>query len=166
MSSSLFQTALGDLEHEFQQTRRMLERVPQDQLDFAPHPKSWPLAKLARHLCDFPEWALFTLQSTGLNFDEPMPPKQIPTDAREFVALWDTQVAAFKAVLPTITDEDLHVEWKATAGGHVVIGGPRVTILRNMVVNHMIHHRAQLSIYYRLVGVPLPGLYGPSADDQ
>jgi uncharacterized damage-inducible protein DinB len=166
MSSPLLQSALGDLTYEFQQTRRMLERVPQDHLDFSPHAKSWPLAKLARHLCDFPEWALVTLQTTGLNFDEPMPPKQIPTSAAEYVALWDAGVAALMAALPAVTDADLAVTWTATAGGHPVISGPRLQILRGMVINHMIHHRAQLSIYFRMVGVPLPGLYGPSADEQ
>lgn len=166
MASTLFATALGDLEYEFAQTRRMLERVPQDHLAFTPHAKSWALDKVARHLCDFPEWALYTLQSTELNFDEPMPRKAIPTDAADFVKLWDEGVAALKAHLPQVTDADLGVEWRALAGGQVVIKGTRAEIIRGMVINHMIHHRAQLTIYYRLVGVPVPGLYGPSADEQ
>ncbi len=166
MASTLFATALGDLDYEFAQTRRMLERVPQDHLDFTPHAKSWALNKVARHLCDFPEWALFTLQTTELNFDEPMPPKQIPTTAAEYLKLWDDAVAALKAYLPQVTDADLGVEWRATAGGQVVIKGTRAEIIRGMVINHMIHHRAQLTIYYRLVGVAVPGLYGPSADEQ
>lgn len=165
MASPLFATALGDLDHEFAQTRRMLERVPQDHLDFAPHAKSWPLKKLARHLCDFPEWALYTLQTTELNFDEPMPAKEIPSSSAEYLQLWDAGVAALQAYLPQVTDADLGVEWRALAGGHAVIKGTRAEIIRGMVINHMIHHRAQLSIYFRLVGVALPGMYGPTADD-
>jgi uncharacterized damage-inducible protein DinB len=166
MASPRFALAFGDLDHEFAQTRRMLERVPQEHLDFSPHPKSWPLKNLARHLCDFPEWALVTLQTTELNFDAPMPPKQLPADATGYVTLWDAGVAALNAYLPQVTDADLEVEWRAVAGGHAVIRGSRAEIVRGMVINHMIHHRAQLSIYYRLVGVALPGMYGPTADER
>lgn len=166
MSSSLLRTAFGDLAHEFAQTRRMLERLPDAQLAFTPHPKSWALGKLARHLCDFPGWGVVTLQTTELDFDAPRPAAEIPTTTAGFLALWDREMAALQGVLASVTDADLGVEWRAVAGGHVVMRGTRTAILRGMVMSHMIHHRAQLSIYYRLLDVPVPGLYGPSADEK
>ncbi len=162
----LQQTALMDLDHEFASTRRMLERLPDDRLDFTPHPKSWALGKLATHLLDPPLWAQVTCETTELNFDTPMPPKEVPTTASDFVRIWDERVADCKATLARMTDEALQVTWQATAGGHVVMSMPRIAVLRSMVINHMIHHRAQLSIYYRLLDVPMPGMYGPSADEK
>lgn len=166
MAATLLATALGDLEMELSQTRRMLERIPQEQLDFSPHPKSWPLKKIARHLCDFPEWALYTLQSTELNFDAPMPPRVIPEQAGEFLTLWDSAVSALNAQLASVTDADLEVQWRALMGGRPVIQGTRAEIIRRMVISHMVHHRAQLALYFRLAGVPVPGMYGPSADEM
>jgi len=164
--STLQHTALMDLDQEFASTRRMLERLPEDRLDFTPHPKSWTLGTLATHLLDPPLWAQITCASTELNFDAPMPPKATPTLAADFVRIWDERVAECKATLARMTDDDLQVTWQATAGGHVVMSMPRIAVLRSMVLNHMIHHRAQLSMYYRLLDVPLPGMYGPSADEK
>lgn len=164
--STLLQTALMDLDHEFASTRRMLERLPDDRLDFTPHPKSWPLGKLATHLLDPPLWAQVTCQTTELNFDTPMPAKEVPSSTSDFVRIWDERVASCRTELARMTDADLHVTWQALAGGHVVMSMPRIAVLRSMVVNHMIHHRAQLSMYYRLLDVPLPGMYGPSADEK
>lgn len=165
-TTMLQQTALMDLDHEFASTRRMLERLPDDRLDFTPHPKSWELGKLATHLLDPPLWAQVTCETTELDFDTPMPPKDTPTTTADFVRIWDERVAACKATLAGMSDEALQVMWQATAGGHVVMRMPRIAVLRSMVINHMIHHRAQLSMYYRLLDVPMPGLYGPSADEK
>lgn len=164
--TALTHPALMDLEHEFASTRRMLERLPDDRLDFSPHPKSWALGKLATHLLDPPLWAQMTCTTTGLDFDAPMPPKAVPSTTGEFLRLWDERVAECRATLATMSEEALQVMWQATAGGHVVMRMPRIAVLRSMVLNHMIHHRAQLSIYYRLLDVPMPGLYGPSADER
>lgn len=165
-SPMLQRTALMDLDQEFANTRRMLERLPDDRLDFTPHPKSWALGKLATHLLDPPYWAQVTCETTVLDFDVPMPPKDTPTQRSDFVRIWDERVAACKAALAGMTDEDLQATWQATAGGHVVMSMPRIAVLRSMVINHMIHHRAQLSMYYRLLDVPMPGMYGPSADEK
>src|SRR5262245_8640488 len=105
--SHLLQTVLGDLDHEFANTRRILERLPEAQLDFTPHPKSWTLGQLARHLCDFPWWAVVTVDTTELNFDNPFPPKEIPTTAAAYLSLWDAEVAKCKARLATVTDAEL-----------------------------------------------------------
>ena len=166
MPSSIAQTALADLEHEIAQTRRMLELVPSDKLDFTPHAKSWPLGKLARHLTDFGMWGSITLQTDGLNFADPMPPfPPMPTDAAGFVKVLEEGMDGFRAALATATDEQMLGTWTMRNGETVILSMPRIAVLRGFVISHMIHHRAQLTIYYRLLDIPVPGLYGPSADD-
>jgi CTP:molybdopterin cytidylyltransferase MocA/uncharacterized damage-inducible protein DinB len=166
MSSQIAQIALADLDHEVAQTRRMLSLVPADKLDFTPHAKSWPLGKLARHLTDFGMWGTITLTTDVLNFADPFPPMPpAPTDAAGFVKMLDDGMEGFKAELAKATDEQLMGTWTMKNGDAVIMAMPRVAVLRGFVISHMIHHRAQLSIYYRLLDIPLPGLYGPSADD-
>ncbi|MBL0941092.1 MAG: DinB family protein [Gemmatimonadaceae bacterium] len=164
--SPLVQTVLADLDHEFANTRTMLSRIPDSQLDFSPHPKSWPLGKLATHLLDFPFWGQTTIETTSLDFAAPAPAKHIPATTAEFLSTWDARVVAFKDVLAKVTDADLQIDWVGMAGSHEVLRMPRIAVLRSMVVNHMIHHRAQLSIYFRMLDVPLPGMYGPTADEK
>ncbi|QJR37558.1 DinB family protein [Gemmatimonas groenlandica] len=163
---SLVQSALSDLDHEMAQTRKMLERVPEAHLDFTPHPKSWPLQKLANHLTDFGIWGTVTITTSELDFAEPTPRSEVPTTAAGFVAQFDARLADFKAALATVTDEQLGETWTLRMGPQVLMAMPKLSVLRTSVISHMIHHRAQLTIYYRLLGVPVPGLYGPSADEQ
>lgn len=166
MISAIAQGALADLDHEIAGTRNMLERVPEAQLSFTPHAKSWPLQKLADHLTDFGTWGVMTLATDVLDFAAPMPPRPTaPTTAAAFVAQFDSRMAEFKALLAVATDEQLMQTWTMKNGDAVIMAMPRIAVLRNMIVNHMIHHRAQLTIYYRLLDVPVPGLYGPSADE-
>ncbi len=160
------QLVLMDLTAEFAGTRRMLEQLPVERRDFTPHAKSWPLGQLANHLLDPPLWGIVTCTTTELAFDAPMPAKADPQSVEEFLAVWDARVAEFSNVLAAMTDDSLQETWQATAGGHVVMSMPRIAVLRTMVLNHMIHHRAQLTMYYRLLDVPVPGLYGPSADER
>ena len=163
---SLVQTALADLDHEMANTRKMLERIPEAHLDFTPHEKSWPLRKLANHLTDFGMWGEVTITASGLDLAQPTPPRDVPTTAAGFVAVFDEGLAAFKKVLATVTDEQLMEIWTLRMGAHVIMAHPKLAVLRTFVISHMIHHRAQLTLYYRLLGVPVPGLYGPSADEQ
>ncbi len=165
--STTSQTALGDLDHEVAQTRRVLERVPADHLDFSPHAKSWPLGKLVNHLTDFPMWGTMTLQTPGIDIGAPFPPMPpTPTTAAGFVAQFDERMTVFRAALAEATDAQLMETWTMRNGEAVIMAMPRVAVLRGFIISHMIHHRAQLTIYYRLLDVPVPGLYGPSADEQ
>ncbi len=167
MASQLAQGALADLEHEVANTRRMLERIPADQLDFTPHAKSWKLGKLANHLCDFPWWGAYTLKSTEINFADPMPPQPPqPTDAAGYLKQFDDRMDEFRANLAAATDAEMMETWTLRNGDQVLMSMPRIGVLRGMVISHMIHHRAQLTMYYRMLDVPVPGLYGPSADEQ
>lgn len=164
--SSLVSTALADFDQELNSTRRMLERVPADKLDYRPHDKSFTLGRLARHLTDLPRLAAAILTTTDFKFDAPAGgSSKEPATSDEFLALWDERVAALKPLLEKATDDELKVVWTASSHGHVVMQLPRIAALRGVVINHMIHHRGQLSVYYRLAGVPVPGLYGPSADE-
>lgn len=164
---SLVHTALADLDHEMANTRKMLERVPDAHLDFTPHEKSWPLQKLASHLSDFGLWGDVTITTSELDFAQPQPPRPAtPTTAAGFVARFDEGLEGFRKALATVTDEQLLETWTMRSGAHVIMAMPRLGVLRGMVISHMIHHRAQLTIYYRLLGIPVPGLYGPSADEQ
>jgi len=164
--STLVQTVLMDLDQEFAGTRRMFERLPVDKLDFTPHTKSWPLGKLANHLLDPGLWGVVTCTTTELAFDGPMPAKVDPKTVEEFLAIHDERVAQFKSVLNSMSDADLQVTWQATMGGTPVMSMPRIAVLRSVVLNHMVHHRAQMTMYFRLLDVPLPGLYGQSADER
>ncbi len=156
---SLVAAALADLDHEMANTRKMLERIPEAHLDFT-------LRKLASHVTDFGEWGAMTINTTELDLAEPSEPRAPLNTAADYVAKFDAGHAAFKKALETVTDEQLMQTWTLRHGSHVILAMPRLGVLRGMVISHMIHHRAQLSMYYRMVNVPLPGLYGPSADEQ
>ena len=164
---SLAHTALADLEHEMANTRKMLERIPEAHLDFTPHEKSWTLSKLANHLTDFGMFGAVTITTSELDFAQPQPPRApTPTTAAGFVAQFDAELDGLRKALAAVTDEQLMETWTMRSGAHVISAMPRLAVLRGMVISHMIHHRAQLTIYYRLLGVPVPALYGPSADEQ
>lgn len=165
--SAIAAQALADLDHEIANTRRMLALVPADHLDFTPHPKSWPLQKLANHLTDFGTWGEITLTTDELDFAAPMPPQPpAPTTAEGFLAQFDERIARFKAELAEATDVQMMGMWTMRSGDHVIMSLPRVAVLRSSIISHMIHHRAQLTMYYRLLDIPVPGLYGPSADEK
>ncbi len=164
--SNLAKQALADLDHEIANTRRVLELVPADRLDFSPHAKSWPLQKLANHLTDFGWWGVVTLTTDELDFAAPQPPSPpLPTTAEGFLAQFDERIAAFKVELDKATDAQMMATWTMKNGDAVIMAMPRLAVLRGMIINHMIHHRAQMTIYLRLLDIPVPGLYGPSADE-
>ena len=155
-----------DLESEFQKTRIMLERVPESQFDWQPHEKSWPLIRLATHLANLPSWIGITLQTEGIDITAPFPPNPVPQNTRELVAIFDQKVAGAMAALGAAGDEALNAHWSLLHGDTKVFSRPKYEVIREWAINHMIHHRAQMSIYFRLVGVSLPALYGPSADES
>jgi hypothetical protein len=161
------QTSLGDLQHEIDGTRRTLERYPQGHADFSPHPKSMPLGKLATHVASLPFLGSVALTTPEFDVTGPMPAHPAPpADGAGMVALLDQHWQKFKAELDAASDETLRETWTLKAGDHVIMALPRVAVLRNLLISHMIHHRAQLLVYYRMLDVPVPGLYGPSADER
>jgi len=169
MSMTISESLLPEFDHEMANLRRTLERVPEDRLDFAPHPKSMTMARLAAHLANLPLWA--TIGITRDEFDMappgvPKPQAEAMTTRAALLANFDAKAADARARLASADDAVLMKMWTLKNGGHTVLRMPKVSVLRSFVMNHMIHHRAQLTVYLRLNDVPVPSLYGPSADEM
>ncbi len=157
---------LSDLAHESAKTRKMLERVPADRWDFKPHEKSQVLGGLAQHVANLPVWTKYTLQQDELDFAKPMDRPTPVTTVEELLARCDQQWADAKAIIEATTDEVLDSDWTMRAGDQIYFTRPKKEILREFVFSHIIHHRAQLSVYLRLLDIPVPGMYGPTADER
>ncbi|MEO7823317.1 MAG: DinB family protein [Gemmatimonadaceae bacterium] len=153
-----------DLEGELKTTRRILERVPDGKDDYRPHEKSMTLGGLATHLAQLPGFGIAMLTSD--EFD-PMnrPPAAKPANTEERLKLFDQVSGKLRELLPKLTWDQTKVVWKIKSGDQVFVEGPRGVMLRSALITHMAHHRAQLGVYLRLLGVPIPGSYGPSADE-
>ncbi len=166
---AMAQALMAQFEQEMAGTRRALERVPFDKADWAPHEKSMTLGRLAGHIAEMPGWGMSVLESDEYDMNppegEPYTPPEIKS-TEELLAMFDSGVAAAKAKLPTMSDEAMMSNWRLLSGGEEVFGGPRGPVFNNMIISHVIHHRGQLTVYLRLNGVPVPALYGPSADEQ
>ncbi len=162
----LMPVAFGDLDFELDATRRVLARVPADQFDWRPHPKSWPLGSLAAHVAQLPLWSAITIRQDVLDLATLPSTRELPADTDALLAVFDGHVAELRAVLAETPEPDLAATWTLQAGGHTLSQMPRGAMLRTMCVSHLVHHRAQLGVYLRLLDVPLPAIYGPSADEQ
>src|SRR5216684_7964130 len=162
------QMMLGEFDQEMQNTRKTLERWPDEKGNWKPHEKSGTVGWLAGHIATMPGWTAVTLTTDQLDYapvDGPayQPPK---TDNRkELLAVFEKNVAEARTALASVSDQEIMKPWKLLAGGKEIFTMPRVACLRGMIFNHIIHHRAQLTVYYRLLGIPVPVLYGPSADE-
>ena len=154
----------GDFPAEHAATRRILERYPDGKGEWRPHERSRTLAQLATHVADIVNRGVNILESDGMDVATRQP--LAPMDsARDLVAHFDAAVARFNAALGGADLDHLAQRWALRRGGHVLVEHPRRILLRQMMMSHLVHHRGQLGVYYRLVGVPVPGMYGPSADD-
>jgi uncharacterized damage-inducible protein DinB len=156
---------LPEFDQEIANTRRMLERVPDDKFDFAPHPRSMTLGRLASHLAEMPRWLTVAVTTEML---EPGPDmKGFNAETRQqLLEEFDSRARDARELLATATDDHLAGTWTFKYQGHVIFALPRRTVIRSMVLSHMIHHRAQLGVYLRLLDIPIPGPYGPSADEM
>jgi uncharacterized damage-inducible protein DinB len=166
---SLADMFLGELEAEAPTTRSMLSRVPEGRPDWKPHAKSMNLQYLASHLAQLPEWVTMTIREPGLDvMPKPGANMRVPTlmTTKELVETFDAKLAEARAVLASATDAQMQEIWTLRAGDHVLLQQPRVAVLRSMVFNHMVHHRAQLGVYLRLNDIAIPPSYGPSADEM
>lgn len=156
-----------ELEMEMPNTRKTLERVP-EKFDWAPHKKSMTLGRLAQHLAELPDWAVkaITLDELDLAPQGSAPSQpQVATSREQLIATFDKNVAAAKAALAGTNDDHLMKPWSLKMGGKTILTLPRVAVVRNFVLNHNVHHRAQLGVYLRLNDIPVPSVYGPSADE-
>ncbi len=159
---------LPEFDHEMSNTRRTLERVPEDRLGWKPHEKSPTMAWLATHLARLPSWAVVALDRDSLDLrpDDPSFGRVSPANSRrEILVLFDGNVSGARAAIVGASDERMVQPWTLTSAGAPVLTLPRIAVLRSFVMNHMIHHRAQLGVYLRLTDVAVPAIYGPTADE-
>ena len=159
---------LPEFDHEMANTRKVLERVPDHRFDWKPHQKSWNMGALATHVATIPSWTTYTIDRDSLDIAPPGEPAyQSPVAAsqKELLELFDKHVAAARAAIAGASDDHLMKPWSLLAGGQILFTMPRAAVIRSMVMNHGIHHRGQLCIYLRLNDIPMPGMYGPSADE-
>lgn len=165
---SLSAALLPEFDQEMAKTRTTLERVPQDKFDWKPHEKSYSFGDMANHLARLPGWGTATLQTESMDLDPekgefvPPPPQETLEGVLE---VFDRGVAEFRAALEESDDRALMKGWALFNSGQELFNMPRLAVVRGMILNHIIHHRGQLTVYLRLNDLPLPALYGPSADE-
>ncbi|HEX8903948.1 MAG TPA: DinB family protein [Longimicrobiaceae bacterium] len=157
--------AFGDLEHELNNTRRVLERVPDEHWNWKPHEKSMSLGALAGHLAQLPWLAVSVMQQDEFEARSGNRPPP-PASAEEMRSTFEKGVATLIDAVNSAPAEAWGKTWSLKAGGQTFLSMPRAAALRLMGISHPIHHRGQLTVYLRLLGIPVPGLYGPSADES
>jgi uncharacterized damage-inducible protein DinB len=162
----LSELLLPEFDAEMKTTRTMLERVPEDKKEFAPHPKSMRLDQLAPHVAELAGFGVTVLTTPELDFAKSTRTRVPFESAAQLVKVFDEGAAKVRAVLKDMPDEAWTQNWKLSFQGKLLFDGSRFLAYRQMFLNHLVHHRAQLGVYLRLNDKPLPSTYGPSADDR
>jgi uncharacterized damage-inducible protein DinB len=164
----LSKALLPEFDHEMANTRKTLERVPDDKFGWKPHEKSYSMGSLATHIAFLPTWAALGIKDDSIDIAPPgQPPLRNPElkSREELLATFDKSAAAAREAIASADDEHLFKNWTLLHGGKTVLSMPRAAMLRSFVISHIIHHRAQLGVYLRLNDIPVPSIYGPSADE-
>ena len=161
---SMVDALLPEFDHEMTTTRKVLERVPEDKFDWKPHAKSFSLGALAAHVAALPTWGVEALTRSEIDIAGGQPPAA-PASKTGLMAAFDENAAAARSALAGKTDGELLATWTLKRGGKAIFSMPKAAVLRSFVLSHLIHHRGQLSVYLRLLDVPVPSIYGPSADE-
>ncbi|MER3427825.1 MAG: damage-inducible protein DinB [Pyrinomonas sp.] len=161
---------LPEFEQEIEGTRRLLERLPDDKFDWRPHAKSMSLGELATHIANIPSWASVILTSDAFDMigpdGQPIRLAQRAGSRHEVLQLFERNADEARRAIAATSDEEFAKEWSLLSGGQKIFGMARYAVLRRMVFNHLVHHRAQLGVYSRLNDVAVPAIYGPSADES
>jgi uncharacterized damage-inducible protein DinB len=163
---ALNQALLAELRHESANTRKILERVPGDKLSWKPHEKSYTLGRLAIHIATLPGWIGRIISNNEFDFVKHQYIQPPAESTEQIVKTFDDAVAANIPILETASDDLLNEKWIFRRGDSIIAALPRKVALRNIAFNHLVHHRGQLSVYLRLLDVPVPGMYGPTADES
>ena len=162
---SISHSLTAELQYEGQTTRKCLERIPEDKYDWKPHEKSMTMIRLATHVAEMTDWVKETIEKPELDFAKMDYKPFEPKNNAELVEFLDKQIAEAIECLKDVPDEQFMENWKLRNGDQIYFDMPRFQVLRGMVFNHIVHHRGQLSVYLRMNDVPVPALYGPSADE-
>jgi uncharacterized damage-inducible protein DinB len=165
---AISQGLLGEFDHEMANTRKSLERVPDAKFNWKPHTKSMSMGALATHIASIPHWGKLTLDTPNFDVNPPGGPQTRQPELKskaEVLAFFDKSVPEARAAIANASDQAMMTPWTLLNAGKTIFTMPRVGVLRAMIMNHMIHHRAQLGVYLRLNDLPVPSIYGPSADE-
>jgi uncharacterized damage-inducible protein DinB len=163
---TLIDSLRTEFDHEAQTTRKHLERLPADKLDWRPHEKSFTAGGLASHIAEMTGWSEAIIKQDGLEFDPATYKPYAATSVEDLLKTFDDNVARGKQALASATDDTLAEPWGFKIMGQVQFERPRADVFRDLAFSHIIHHRGQLSVYLRLLDVAVPGSYGPSADED
>ena len=155
---------VAEFEHETTLTRKVLERIPEESLEWQPHKKSWTTAQLASHIAEMPEWMGAVVQMDEFLMPDDYKPF-VAESKEELMARFEKNAADVIGELQGVSDEAAVQLWRMKAGDKVVFEAPRIAVIKNILINHLIHHRGQLTVYLRLNDAPVPAIYGPSADE-
>jgi uncharacterized damage-inducible protein DinB len=160
------QVLFADFAQEMRTTRRVLERVPADRADWKPHDKSMSLGRLAAHVAELPGFAIAIMGTDEMDFEQGhYVPVQFES-TEQLLAVFDARVATAQAAIAGADWESMGKTWTLRSGAHTILQGPKGALARTLAVSHIVHHRAQLGVYLRLLDIAVPGTYGPSADEQ
>jgi uncharacterized damage-inducible protein DinB len=162
------ETILPEFDQEMASTRKVLERIPDDKLEWKAHPKSRTIGWNANHVADLLNWLVVTLTTPSVDIapvgGQPFQDSKLAT-RQEILDLFDRNVAAARQAVMTVKDEEVGKMWSLERAGKPIFTMPRAAVVRSIILNHVIHHRAHLCVYLRLNDIPVPGMYGPSGDD-
>lgn len=161
---TISQLLLPEFDKEMASTRKILACVPDEKLAYQPHEKSMTLGRLATHVAELPRWAVRAITTESFEI-VPGKPNTAASQA-ELLTIFDNAAGEARGAIEDASDEHLSVEWSLIFGGRKMMTVPRYMVVRTMMMNHLIHHRAQLGVFLRLNHVAIPGMYGPSADEK
>jgi uncharacterized damage-inducible protein DinB len=162
---SISASLLPEFDQEMANTRKVLERVPDDKFDWKPHEKSGTLGWLANHLANIPTWTGLTINQDSLDLAPPDGGSVTWKSRQELLDYFDKSVAAARDAIAGASDQELFKPWTLLKGGVTLMTLPKIAVLRGFVMSHIIHHRGQFTVYLRLNDIPVPSIYGPSADE-
>jgi len=163
---TLNESLIAEIKQEAMNTRKMLEKVPAEQFDYKPHEKSMSLKSLSTHIADLFGWTSYVLLTDKLDFQNNDLKSPEINSTQDLLDHLDVQTNASIAALTNAEEAIYNENWVLCSGDYIILDLPRATVLRSMCLSHIYHHRGQLSVYLRLLNIPIPGMYGPSADEM
>lgn len=164
--SKLNEPVIAELKQEAASTRKMLERIPEEKFSWKPHDKSMSLGELSHHVAEISKWVIASVDQDELDFAKMEYKPVVPTTTKELLRFFDDTVEKAVDCLKNASDEKLSGNWTMRNGDKIYFTMPKLVVLRSFVLSHSIHHRGQLSVYMRLLDIPLPQIYGPTADES